>query len=813
MEYSSEEADDLSVSNNFTFTEGGIDNTIPDFPNDDLGNKSYNSTASSPFITNPEMINIHRRTDSATSKSERFDNSNLSINMDQSIISLRESLKSLKVTQPNESSIATTHTSNENHRLPEKSITMNSDTSGFNFTNNNNETKYLNDLKLRNITGTKKQAKPWQTFRTSTKGSYQPQASRSYRSHNSVIFGHTNPIKNGMLNQEASSSLEKIDELNKEITGYKIQIKFLKQFLQRLMDQNPENYQSNISFHDLSSLHNIEAFPELDGNHSISKLKSDYDSLLQEYNEIYVLNEDLYNNLEQFQGSLSEMEQKLGSLENYLSSCTYIANELLHLLATDEYTEEHSSIALQRCFDDSLKLDVKLLAVKLEIGKILEQNRSKLNDKGKSAKYIDLTKELISSFEDIVNEFTQYKNESMKLEADLLQDEKHTRELQMDLESMNSKFTKICAHIQQLDNYTSSPNVIEENLSNDKLPIKLTTQNDTNISNIPESTSKDELKFRESISEELLQTHKDFNVMSEEFNKLSEKYRQLEANSSRAISSLTSQLQEKQQDLNKMHADMRVDSNLKQDLDIAVEKQRILKAEKIRLAYSLEALNKEKVSMQATIKNLTDKITSLTIDNSNDVSGNNYEKQLSTLEYRIEDILLYDIQKFQKLLKSFNKIADDRSLKEPSKKVDYLFKRISDTSDKIQYLKLEDYNLIKDFHKSVFDYFTRAVDILVNDHVKLLLRESDNASENNTYVAKLHKRIDDLNKQNEALIKEVESQPEDLSTSPRSKLRIEELSNRWKAEREARVYENKEAQKRLKELELENARLKSSLNI
>ena len=43
-------------------------------------------------------------------------------------------------------------------------------------------------------------------------------------------------------------------------------------------------------------------------------------------------------------------------------------------------------------------------------------------------------------------------------------------------------------------------------------------------------------------------------------------------------------------------------------------------------------------------------------------------------------------------------------------------------------------------------------------------------------------------------------------------MRITELTNRWKAEREARVYENQEAKKRLKELDRENARLRQELD-
>ncbi|EGV64968.1 hypothetical protein CANTEDRAFT_113713 [Yamadazyma tenuis ATCC 10573] len=126
---------------------------------------------------------------------------------------------------------------------------------------------------------------------------------------------------------------------------------------------------------------------------------------------------------------------------------------------------------------------------------------------------------------------------------------------------------------------------------------------------------------------------------------------------------------------------------------------------------------------------------------------------------------------------------------------------------------------IREFHKAVFDYFTRAVDVIVNDHVKLLLKENEDTAKSGEYVNKLHKRIDELNRLNDELSRSMESSnasneySESSISSPRAELRIDELNRRWKAEREARVYENHEAERRLKELEQENTRLREQLNL
>lgn len=67
---------------------------------------------------------------------------------------------------------------------------------------------------------------------------------------------------------------------------------------------------------------------------------------------------------------------------------------------------------------------------------------------------------------------------------------------------------------------------------------------------------------------------------------------------------------------------------------------------------------------------------------------------------------------------------------------------------------------------------------------------------------------------NETLSKEVEEY-ENLethdSTSPISKLKMDELTKRWKSEREKRILETKQANRRLAELESEKAALQAEL--
>ena len=112
------------------------------------------------------------------------------------------------------------------------------------------------------------------------------------------------------------------------------------------------------------------------------------------------------------------------------------------------------------------------------------------------------------------------------------------------------------------------------------------------------------------------------------------------------------------------------------------------------------------------------------------------------------------------------------------------------------------------YHKSVPEYFSRAVGIIVHDHVKILLEEGETERQKSEYINKLQNRIDELTRLNDSIS---EDDTPIGAVTPKTNLRPEELTNRWKAEREARVYDNKALKKRLAELESENATLRKEL--
>lgn len=723
-----------------------------------------------------------------------------------------------------------------------------------------------------------------------------------------------------------ASNAIKIDNLNRQITGYKIQIKFFKQFLQNLIDKSrqyektddflnrerPDGLQEVLDINELTHLQDkfqiLSPIKETSShiqllnekNEEFAKLKSDFNNLSSDYDEIFKLNEDLYSNLEDFENQLKDKEFQIELLGKSYENCIGIAHDIIQLLINDYDVDETSKNSLIKCLEDDFApnsptkaLDMKLHVIRLEINKKLGKSENSrhsnfkpittdfsYNDMSEIKSHIEVIKDLMHMLDTLRAEFKINKSEVIRIENELKKEIEESNAMKRNYQAMHINFNQLCSLLenekatnianpelkklrnenerlsqfnQTVDAKFKAYEQIIDMLQKEVNDFKETSRRES-VLDISKNNKSNDLSLLQSslgnniadnfnnnndneMQEEVYLLHKEFNSLQNEYNELSENHRKLQNDSSQTISSLTNQLHGKQNENMAFRGDAKVTEKLKQDLDLAIEKQRILKAEKIRLSYKVESLNSDKISLQSTIHSLTDKVTALTIadsqnsinntDNTNITNDDSILKKLSVLEYHYDGLILFDVFVFQRLLKSFNKIADDSSLLEPKKKIETLANTLNKSHDDnvvtSSPTSSTDINVIIEYHKSVFNYFARAVDIIVNDHVRLLLKESDNNAKHSAYINKLHGRIDHLNKVVDSLSKQSDpyDSNDDISesttinntlTSPRSKLRIDELTNRWKAEREARVYENKEAQRRLKELEEENSRLRQDID-
>lgn len=837
------------------------------FEHDDRNDIDADSTrSSSPFLSNPELLYKEQFSPVASSFNDEESISRRVQDMDTSIASLRETLGDLKVSDKDKN----------NHSIIADESFHNStmDTTRYNetqaqFDRDIDFDQNVNDDKTESPRH-KKALSPWKQLR-STSTTAPGQIGEIPKLHFNQSNFFNNDAKQSLAHD--TTAVAKINELNKQVTGYRIQIKLFKQFLQHLIDKT--RYSNTDNVFDISELnhfqHNLNGLSPLKStviqSGSINTNAEIEDNMSQNYDELLKLNEDLYLNLEDFQNQLHDKEVQLNNANLYMNDCSRIINEILELLISDPSTDDPSRQALVKCLDGaagdakpSKSLETKLYVVRLELRKKIERKDHSYPSPPPSnpekeqielSGYITIIQGLIASLDKVQKEFLAHKQDTSKIQEDLKKEVESTQTIRANYESLYNKFNQLCVTLDRSRSDDADSEMKKLRIENQKLrTINNTVDNKFNeyqkvIDKLQQEVNDFQKHYsNSSIGEtsdwlksssdglhhnDLLLSNREVNQLQEQLNNLTERYRKLQDDSSNTISTLTNQLNNKKQESLSLGANQRVTDQLKNDLEIAVEKQRVLKAEKIRLSYSLESLANDKVSLQTTIRSLTEKITSLTVEAPQYKKDEMNEglKKLNVLEYQLSELLLRDVHEFQKFLKSFIKIADDSSLKEPKRKIDTLAKKISqernsERNDKMTLWDISELNTIREYHKSVFDYFARAVDIIVNDHVKLLLKEGENTSQTSEYVNKLHKRIDELNNVNDNLTRQLDSYYTDDShndttqnvsiTSTGSKMRITELTNRWKAEREARVYENQEAQKRLMELDRENARLRQELD-
>lgn len=836
------------------------------FEHDDRNDIDADSTrSSSPFVSNPDMLYKEQFSPVASSFNEEESISRRVQDMDTSIASLRETIGDIKL---GDSSNNNTHSMIVDESFHNSTM----DTTRYNETQAqfDRDLDFDQDVQDRNTTSlfrNQKTISPWKQLRSVSNAVPENMGDipKLHFNQSSCLNDNT---KQSLTHD--TTAIAKINELNKQVTGYRIQIKLFKQFLQHLIDKT--GYSNTENAFDISELNHFQN--NLDG---LSPLKStetqsgginteSEDNLSQNYDELLKLNEDLYLNLEDFQNKLHAKETQLNKTNIYMRDCSRMVNEILELLISDPTTDDSSRHGLTNCLDgtsgdngSSKSLEMKLCVVRLELRKKLETTHHSYPSPPPSnpereqielSGYITIIQGLIASLDKVQKEFSTHKQDTSRIQEELKKEVESTQTIRTNYESLYNKFNQLCKTLEMASPDNGDSEIQKLRIENQKLRTINNTvdnkfdeyqkvidrlqqevndfQKHYNNSSAGETTEGIKSPNERLHNNDLLQSYNEISQLQEQLKDLTEQYKKLQVESSNTISTLSNQLNTKKQENLALSANQRATDQLKNDLEIAVEKQRVLKAEKIRLSYSLESLANDKVSLQTTVRSLTDKISSLTVEvpqHRKDEMNEGLEK-LNVLEYQLNDLLLRDIHEFQKFLKSFIKIADDSSLKEPKRKIDTLAKKItqernSRSNDQLMLWNISELNTIREYHKSVFDYFARAVDIIVNDHVKLLLKESEHTSQTSEYVNKLHKRIDELNSVNDDLTRQLDSYYTDDThdttqnasiTSPGSKMRIAELTNRWKVEREARVYENQEAQKRLKELDRENARLRQELD-
>ena len=493
-----------------------------------------------------------------------------------------------------------------------------------------------------------------------------------------------------------------------------------------------------------------------------------------------------------------------------------------------------------------------------------------------------------NNFQIMSNKFNQLRQSLSEKENDKNLDEfsknNHQQQQQQQIQQLEQKLIE----------YEKCITILQDELDQYKQPsdtTNTTNNNNNNNNNNNRSSYSSYNNHRNSSLNELnlvndyLQLQTSYSRINDELNQVNNDYKLLNSSTLEKINNLTSKLQEKSIELRNQ---MGLNNKLQTELNLSLDKQRKYNTERIQMSYTVDSLRKDNEALQLKVNKLTDLMTidrtraesnsqstatststptpqtaptpapsalatvartasttssstTTTVNtntnttNENNNSSANIElgvKKISILEYQYKDLLLYDTNQFKRLIESYNKIADDKSLYDPKMKYEKLLNHITDINNSNGMGKnidiIENITYIRDKHKSIFEYFIRATDILINDHIKLLLKENDDSIK--VKYTKLNDKLNKLIKENESLKSELEfmnqqqqqqQQNQNQNTNfdgddygntstnndPLSKLRMNDLRNKWKAERERRILEDQEAKKRFKELELEIQRL------
>lgn len=571
-----------------------------------------------------------------------------------------------------------------------------------------------------------------------------------------LTLGQTHYLSLKQLANKSAVDLNtssRVAELTKQLTNCKIQLRLYEKFLHDLIDNH------NVDAVQLELLHQQWQTHSLSRSSSFAR-QSASASPDREIADISLLVEDLHSSLEECQMKWKESDLKASAMDEVLRAWSSQIPQFLHALGCEEQIDPNllpeellnMALPLLRNAIESLAAQ-KLKAVNVESDLREQFERLRLQDGAEPTK---------GSKSENLNE------NASEILPEVQQKCQHEDYFLLPSNTGGTEAFKI---------YQSRIEELEREVNTLK---DLSRQNSAVVSSSMAATG--ETQGREKLQTIL----RERNDLQEKYEELSEKYQELQQSSEDKIKSLTNRFNSQKQEMLSLRSAALNFDNVQRDLEVNVEKQRVLTSEKIRLSYQVEALQKDKVSLQYTIDNLTEKLQKASLPNSPQRKVNhNLENNL--VSRRFEELFSSDVHYFQKLLTSFNKIADDKSLVDPTRKLEsimpYRTKLLLQTPEAI--------NFALGYHSSMSGFFAKAVDVIVKDHIRLLLKQDED-------MIKHEARVDHLTQRVAQLEKELQSGKENILGE--SQLRIEELTNRWKAEREARVSENKAAKRRLKEL-------------
>lgn len=565
-----------------------------------------------------------------------------------------------------------------------------------------------------------------------------------------------------------SGAILKHDELAKQLTDCKIQLRLYDKFLQDLIDKK------QIDVNEITGFHESWEYKELTMN-----------NLRQEHEEMTSLVEDLYASLEEYQQKWRKADKRADSLHRSLED---LKEEVSKLVQTSGIPEK---LLLSHDSASYINLAIPLL-------------RSLVDS--------DASKKAITELEEKIE---IYEKEARHAES-LLHDQME------EIAAWKSRYNDLQIQLDDLQEAASTPppglsKDVEERLLKyeamiDDLQKQINQRDETTRQSVTEISEARKLPNAEEI-------HTKYEELFRSNEELKKELISTKQKTSSTIKSLTNQLENRTKEQLALRDQIAVLDEVKHKLDVAVAKQRTLQSEKIRLSYQVDELAEEKAKLQSNIDVLTGKLQGVHLNNNLDEhppdeaeESKEFDSSIGIVEdeakIQFDKLYKFDFAQLSKMGETFDRLVDDTSINEPLEKIQTINEFLEKSEACILDYPEEVVSDLVQCHNSLFHYFIKATDLSVEDHISLLLKKEQRGKENDRIIEGLTKRIRELEEQNDSLARQDEAD----NTSPEIKLRIEELTARWKAEREARVYENRLAKRRFTELEDEISRLREVIN-
>lgn len=660
---------------------------------------------------------------------------------------------------------------------------------------------------------------------------------------------------NTPLSEESGSSASsELNNLRKQITNYKVQLRILAEYIRTLLKTSNnfdglknelmvklekengfllnerELLQSALNNkNEPETPYDIENDPKYNSKiQEILELKNDLISTKSKSDQLILENQDLKQKIidtntelqfhlsksTDYENLLNELLSQLlkflkgesakainkaqsGSIETKIRVTMFAINELLEDFEelTFKLNKNSRPLNLPSLSERNLPIDiVSQVKSELESAKVTEDELRKL------------LRESSETFTALKNGYTSLNKKYKENLAIISKLKKVVNEKQSEINSLNDKILEF--ETNSIERSDSSSNEKDNALLKNRIQvIKLNHSKEIDIL----QNEINELKFKENSNRELQSLKNELEKLKDEFYQKSKNYETTVDNLESLLKLnrhdyeiLTSDYQALQKSYHNLEDELHVNErDYKRKLDHAakelnqsVGKQRSIAAEKSKFAFALEDIKRENSKLNLNNNTLLDKVNRLSYQVSN----------LSEYEIGFKNLHQLSISYLQNLLNHFKNVLEPGSLRQAESKL-----------NKLKDPNLMDLEVIHSLHRSLLSYFENAIVSVMAEYSEMY---ATRISEHND-EEELNRLKDEINALTEELewcysngqFNEDNENNADQTMSERTKLRLAELEKRRKMEREQRKSEHRTFSARIKTLESENAELRERLKL